>query len=65
MASCGSSPMEAVEQEQPDILKRLINRKIRMTAEMDKLDKAITALQDNPEVAEVVIAISRLDGRLL
>lgn len=64
--NCPPLPVNAVcrSDEEPSVLERLACRKNQLTAELEKVDAAIDALGEHPEINDVLTKISKAIGRL-
>ena len=52
----------AREASAPSYCERLYQRRVEMQGELDKVNEAIKALEDNPEVEKVIHAITKVQG---
>ena len=52
----------AREVSAPSYCERLYQRRVEMQGELDKVEAAIKALEDNPEIEKVIHAITRVQG---
>lgn len=48
----------------PTILERLVERQVRLKTELDDVERAIDALNSNPQVADIFNLVSRVSNRL-
>ena len=55
-----TSPGECVTYVQPTVTERLMRRKKDLECELERINSALTALTDNPQIQGVIDTLSKL-----
>ncbi len=56
-------PSQVCEVESQNIVERLASRKKRLEFELGQVNEALKDLEENPQIAKVLVSVSKIIGR--